>query len=74
MSELESRLAEIEGKHSAPVRRSNYNCDSCFAPMNIVGEEKLDRMDVLGQVVHKLQCVECGRVTRKIFTPDDDYI
>lgn len=82
VSELESRLAAMSGKQEeppvvpmqTPARRSKYSCDSCYAPMNIIGEEKLDRLDVFGQVVHTLECSECARVTRKMFTPDDGYI
>lgn len=82
VSELESRLAAMTAKDDLPpvvpmetsARASKYMCDSCFEPMNIIGEEKLDRLDVFGQVVHTLQCPECARVTRKMFTPDDGYI
>lgn len=78
VSELESRLAAMEDEPLAPgpvvTRPSNYSCDGCFGAMNIIGEEKLDRLDVFGQVVHKLECSECGRMTRKMFTAGDGYI
>jgi len=82
VSDLETRLAALTANEDVPpvvpmqtpARPSQYMCDSCFAPMNIIGEEKLDSLNVLGQAIHTLECSECARVTRKMFTPDDGYI
>lgn len=74
VSELESRLAELEGIPPTSAPLSKYSCDNCFSPMNVIGEEKLDKLDVFGQVVRTLECYNCGFVTKKMYTGDEGYL
>lgn len=57
---------------SAPDTRSL--CDQCFGEMHIIEQEKLDQLDVFGQVIHTLECSDCGHVTKKIYAARDGYL
>ncbi len=49
-------------------------CDQCFSEMDIIEQEKLDRLDVFGQVIHTLECSACGFTTRKIYAAEEGYL
>lgn len=49
-------------------------CDQCFGEMHIIEQEKLDRLDVFGQVIHTLECGECGHTTKKIYAAKEGYL
>ena len=74
VSELEARIAQMEGQPTIEAKPSSYRCDNCFSQMHIIREERLDRLDVHSQAVHTLECFECGHVTKKMFTPSDGYL
>jgi len=57
---------------STPDTRSL--CDQCFSEMHIIEQEKLDRLDVFGQVIHTLECTECGHTTKKIYAAKEGYL
>lgn len=42
--------------------------------MHIIEQEKLDRLDVFGQVIHTLECTECGHTTKKIYAAKEGYL
>ena len=69
VTELEHRLAALEGKPKAPIGRE---CPICGSEMRVVAEHPHSTFGFAGLKVHDMQC-ECGHSTQRNFAPGKGY-
>ena len=74
ISELEARVAALEGSRSAPAPPGPTDCPGCRVPMRF--EHEADHPifgDVGGVKVHTYVCDGCGGRVKREFTPGSGY-